>query len=710
MKRKLNWQKKAILVFAGTIILLSVILTIFAIREAQREKLIREREIEEDQQIAAELIIDQINSIITESEERMSRMMQRAGVKTQEGDLAEACSSIMDGEEMVNEIFLISQDDKVTFPYKKPLFYSPGEEKLPRTKSLKIEATGLFIRAEVSEFRTKNYSQAIKSYQELLSKTSDEISRAVLLNCIGRCCIKSGKSIQAIEAYQRILDECPDESSPDGIPLGIIARYQIGNICSNRDERTLGIRALLELYQNLLESKWFLNRNQFHFYKDRVKAMLETSMADMEEIENKKIILKKWEELKRLEEERLKRASTREHIKEKIIPILKAQKTLSNEASNKFRHIAQRINDEFYLISYTFINNLRAMGVKIDSEILIKKLLPLKLGRFSLRKDWRVHVSDEFGNVLAGQDIADLQNPIPQLTFSRGFKDNFPPWRINIYQMNPGHVEKHFSMRRNLYLLSVVIVISALLFGGYLAIRSTGKELKLAKLKSDFVSTVSHEFRTPLTSIRYLAELLQRGRVRDEERKKLYYRTISDESERLSWLIENILNFSKMEAGIKEYQFAMTDMDELAENVLSRFQKQASGKKFTMESDISHQMPIISVDKDAISRALLNLLDNALKYSGENPKVKIRAWSDKKSVYLEVQDNGRGINKEEQRKVFEKFYRTDDVHESKVKGSGIGLNLVAHIVKAHGGEIALESDVGKGTIVTINLPRTEKQG
>ena len=129
-----------------------------------------------------------------------------------------------------------------------------------------------------------------------------------------------------------------------------------------------------------------------------------------------------------------------------------------------------------------------------------------------------------------------------------------------------------------------------------------------------------------------------------------------------------------------------------------------------MESDISHQMPIISVDKDAISRALLNLLDNALKYSGENPKVKIRAWSDKKSVYLEVQDNGRGINKEEQRKVFEKFYRTDDVHESKVKGSGIGLNLVAHIVKAHGGEIALESDVGKGTIVTINLPCTEKQG
>jgi signal transduction histidine kinase len=153
----------------------------------------------------------------------------------------------------------------------------------------------------------------------------------------------------------------------------------------------------------------------------------------------------------------------------------------------------------------------------------------------------------------------------------------------------------------------------------------------------------------------------------------------------------------------------MTDMSELTGNVVSLFKKQASGKKFAMESEISHEMPKISVDKEAVSRALLNLLDNALKYSGENPKVIIRAWSDEKNVFLEVQDNGRGINKEEQRKVFEKFYRTDDVYESKVKGSGIGLNLVAHIVKGHGGEVALESDVGKGTKVTIKLPHTEKR-
>lgn len=688
---------------------MSVILTRFAIREAQREKLVREREIEENQQIAVEFIIDQVYSIITEFEERMSRLMQGASGEAQEGDFDGMCKSIMDGEEMVNEIFLLSQDDKVAFPCIKPLFYSPGEEKIPPMKSLKIETDVLYIKAEMSEFRMKNYSQAIESYQELLDKTVDKNSRAVLLNCIGRCCEKSGKSAHAIEAYKRILSDHPEGASPEGIPLGILALFQIGSICSNKEEKTLGIRTLLELYQDLLESKWSISRNQFHFYKDRVKVMLETSLAAVHETEDKQILWKKWEGLKQLEEVRLKRASAREIIKEKIIPTLNTQKTLSSAGSNKFNHYSQRIDGEVYLISYVSVNYHTVFGVRIDSEVLVKKFLPPKLDKLPLRTDWRVQISDEFGNVLAGQDIPDLQNSNPKLSFSRSFIDNFPPWRIHIYQLNPGYVEKHFNMRRNLYLLSVVVVISALLFGGYLVIRSTGKELKLAELKSDFVSTVSHEFRTPLTSIRYLAELLQRGRVRDEKRKKLYYETISVESERLSWLIENILNFSKMEAGIKEYQFTMTDMGELTRNVISRFKKQASGKKFAMESEISQEMPVISVDKEALSRALLNLLDNALKYSGEDPKVIIRAWSDEKNVFLEVQDNGRGINREEQRKVFEKFYRTADVHESKIKGSGIGLNLVTHIVKAHGGEVALESDVGKGTKVTIKLPRIEKR-
>jgi signal transduction histidine kinase len=230
----------------------------------------------------------------------------------------------------------------------------------------------------------------------------------------------------------------------------------------------------------------------------------------------------------------------------------------------------------------------------------------------------------------------------------------------------------------------------------------------LAKLKSEFVSTVSHEFRTPLTSIRYLAELLQRGRVKEESKKQQYYESITHESERLSRLIENILDFSKIEAGMKEYEFAEIDVAELCRDVVSRFQEQVAPQEFTIESEISDELPQTFADREALSRALFNLLDNAVKYSGESRKAKFRAWSNQNVIFFEVEDNGIGISKDDQVKVFEKFYRSGDIHNSSIKGSGIGLTIVFHIAKAHGGEVLLKSELGKGTMVTIQLPIDQK--
>jgi signal transduction histidine kinase len=258
--------------------------------------------------------------------------------------------------------------------------------------------------------------------------------------------------------------------------------------------------------------------------------------------------------------------------------------------------------------------------------------------------------------------------------------------------------------------LSVVVVIVALLFGGILAIRSTAKELRLAKLKSDFVSTVSHEFRTPLTSIRYLAELLQRGRVKEESKKQQYYESITHESERLSRLIENILDFSKIEAGMKEYEFGETDPAELCREVVQRFQEQVAPQGFTIETEIEKRLPKIQADKEALGRALFNLLDNAAKYSGENRKIRFHAYSDKNHLYMKVEDQGIGIQKDDLDKVFEKFYRSSGAQSSNIKGSGIGLTLVSHIARSHGGEVVMGSEPGKGTRVTILLPLDRDDG
>ena len=709
MKIRLNWQKRAIIIFAATIFLLSVILTIFAIREAEREKLVREREIEEEQKRSAELIIDQVKTIISDAEGRIIRQISGSQVQSHGTELTEFCKRIAEGEEIIDEIFLIREKGEVIFPFFKPLFFIAEERQNIREGFTRVEANPLFKKAEESEFKTKNYPLAIRSYQKLMDKASDNGSRAVLLNHIGRSYTKSGKHLKAIEAYQKILKEYPNEISYDGIPLGIIALYQIGTIYLNIDRKINGDEAFIELYKNLLESRWPLTKSQFHFYRNKVKDILKTSMAEITEQEDEKNLMKKWEELQIREEEQLGRMNHIENLIQKVFPFIETKRSADGAVPGNFYHISETIGKEIYLISYTLLAKNSIFGIRIDSEVLAERLLPLILGKLPLREDWLVQIIDEFGNVLAGQDMTHLKDQVHPLSYSEGFEDKFFPWKVNIYQTDPGSAERQFNLRRTIYILTVAVVIVAILFGGFLAIRSIAKELQIAKLKSEFVSTVSHEFRTPLTSIRYLAELLQRGRVQEDNKKQQYYETITSESERLSRLIENILDFSKIEAGMKEYKFEETDMAKLAEDVAARFGEQVAGEKFVIEQEISNQMPKVFVDKEAVSRALFNLLDNAFKYSEGSLKVYLRVWSDEENIFLEVKDEGIGISKKDQAKIFEKFYRSGDVHHTSVKGSGIGLTLVAHIIKAHEGDVLLESELGKGTKVTIRLPVKRKK-
>ena len=713
MKITLNWQRRAIIIFAAIIFLFSVILTIFAIREAEREKLIKEREIEDEQRRSAELIIDQVKTIISEAEGRIDRLVRISQIQSYEKELAEVCRRIVEGEEIVSEIFLIKEKGEVIFPLFKQLFFITQGAEDRRERVSEIETNLLFKRAETSEFKTKNYPLAIKSYQNLIETTSNKAFRALLMNHIGRCYTKSKKHLKAIETYQKILNESPGEVSSDGIPLGIIAQYQIGSLYREIGKEIKAGEAFFELYNGLLESRWPLTKTQFHFYRNKVRDMLKTSTADIKEMRNGKNLMEKWDELEQIEKEKLRRMESMENLMLKVIPLIKTKKTVSTPASGRFHHLSETIGKELYLVSYIPVNDKTIFGFRIDSEVLAKKLLPPILEKLPLRKNWHVQIKDEFGSTVAGEDITHLKDPIPQLTFSKDFEENFPSWKVNIFQSDFGLAQRQFILRRNIYILSVAVVMLAILFGGFLAIRSTAKELKLAKLKSDFVSTVSHEFRTPLHSIRYLAELLQRGRVHKEDKKQLYYETITNESRRLSRLIENILDFSKIEAGMKEYQFEETDIAELTKDVASHFQEQVDRKEFLITSEISNQMPKVLADREAISRVLFNLLDNALKYSGKIRGVFLRAWADGESVFFEVQDEGMGISKQDQKKIFEKFYRTDDARESDIKGSGIGLTLVAHIIKAHGGEVLLESDVGKGTKVTVRLPvkrKSDKKG
>jgi len=257
--------------------------------------------------------------------------------------------------------------------------------------------------------------------------------------------------------------------------------------------------------------------------------------------------------------------------------------------------------------------------------------------------------------------------------------------------------------------LLTLAALSLVLAGGIaLTYRNVTKEMALARLKSDFVSNVSHELRTPLSLIRLYAETLELGRLTSPEKYQEYYSIIRKESERLTALINNILDFSRIEAGRKEYDFRETDLGELVHNTLDSYRYQIEQNGFHFEEKID-DVPSLRVDREAMARSLLNLVNNALKYSQDRKYIGVNLYRDNGSVKLEVVDQGIGIPHPEQQKIFEKFYRVGDPLVHNTKGSGLGLSLVRHIVQAHGGDVSVDSTPGQGSKFTIALPLDPNQ-
>jgi signal transduction histidine kinase len=253
--------------------------------------------------------------------------------------------------------------------------------------------------------------------------------------------------------------------------------------------------------------------------------------------------------------------------------------------------------------------------------------------------------------------------------------------------------------------LALIGFIDLMLGAGlFLVYSNVRREMHLSRLKNDFVANVSHELKTPLALIRLFAETLELGRVPGEEKARQYYQVINKESQRLTQLINNILDFSRIEAGRKEYRFAPTDISRIVQDVVDAYRFQIEQQGFTLEVKLAEDVPEVPADKEALAQAVLNLVNNAIKYSRDDKYLGLEVRRQDGRVLLSISDRGIGIAKGEQRKIFDKFYRAEDslVHET--KGSGLGLALVHHIMEAHGGEVEVDSTPGRGSRFTLALP------
>lgn len=255
---------------------------------------------------------------------------------------------------------------------------------------------------------------------------------------------------------------------------------------------------------------------------------------------------------------------------------------------------------------------------------------------------------------------------------------------------------------RNLLLIGLLDLV--LIVGSWFVYRTVRREVELAQLKSDFVSNVSHELKTPLSLIWMFGETLQMKRVPSEEKKQEYYDTIVQETERLTRLVNNILNFSRMEAGKKEYHLVEANLNTIVENVLKSYESHLAHQGFAVTMKLDKSLPPVTADTESLSEGLLNIIDNAVKYSDKEKSIAISTGTAEGMAYVDVKDQGIGIDPQNQRRIFEKFYRVSSGLVHNTKGSGLGLSLVKHIMDGHRGTVTVKSELGKGSTFRLSFP------
>ena len=255
-----------------------------------------------------------------------------------------------------------------------------------------------------------------------------------------------------------------------------------------------------------------------------------------------------------------------------------------------------------------------------------------------------------------------------------------------------------------LYWLILIFVVGFMAFGGYLLWRDVSRELAIADMRSHFAASVSHELKTPLTSIRMFAEALTMGVKEDPEAQKVYLRTIVSESERLSRLLNNVLDFSKIDQGTRTYRFESTSLEEVIQAAEKAMAFPMDQKGFDLQVDVEKGIPEVQADRDALEQAVLNLLHNDMKYSGESREIQLKLHRNGNLAQIDVIDHGIGILEENKDRIFGKFFRVSEIENQKIPGTGLGLTIVSHIAESHGGSVEAKSQPGEGSTFSLILP------
>lgn len=682
-----------------------LVLGYLAFRGIQNDQALLEKERLNEHRKILELVTKSVEENILKAEQTFLYIITEHQ-EIDQPDLIRSMDSLKNLNPLVEEVFFSNNSGEIHLPIAKLLFLPSGSTQSSSASS-RIPASVRKVRpGQQLEFQQKNYLKALASYQKEFERVSDPQMKGELLSAIARVQKKSTLFRDAEKTYEVVARDYSHIQTAAGVPLGLAARLELCSLSIVMDDTVTAIKKFLNLYKDLLDREWTLDKAQYDFFSQHIKETIDDIFsqvplaAPLQSYQNAFTLLRAEENNQRKITQRLLT------FQENAAADLKAKVPLNpEELLSSARRFTLESGEQTYLVSllnqYTgngsHVNEIR--GLLLNADYLRDNLLRqvLQSNIYSGKTGWIVKGRDD-KTILKSE-----KSPSGSITARTNFEGGFPPWFVELYQQDPDLFETFFS-RRGIYFYMFFLLAGILIFGLTLTIRTVAHELELSKMKSDFVSTISHEFKSPLSSIRQLAEMLQSGRVPSEERRQQYYNVLVEQSERLSLLIDNILDFAKIEEGRKEFNFEIVDIGPLLLEIVSTIQDSIRHKDFVINVEIEKNLPSINVDISAITQTVTNLIDNAIKYSGEAKNILVRAFAENQYLIITVKDFGIGIRKEEIDKVFERFYRGGDALTRTVKGSGLGLTLVKQIVEVHHGNVNVESEPGQGSTFSIRLP------
>lgn len=312
-------------------------------------------------------------------------------------------------------------------------------------------------------------------------------------------------------------------------------------------------------------------------------------------------------------------------------------------------------------------------------------------------------VRDQHGGIQYGGDVGRPG----KFLFEKSFPTTLYLWRLQMAPPDAARMISEERVRRRSEFMLITMMLATILAGIGFLFYATWKESRANQLKSDFISNVSHELKTPLSLIRMFGELLAMGKLKTPEKGQEYADIITREAERLSRLIDNVLDFARMERGPVAYEFQPGRLDEVVERSLDVYRHRLEREGFKLVTKIDADLPETLIDENAMTLLLLNLLENAVKYG--RGEVAVYLTRQGNQLRLVVGDQGPGIPYEEHKRIFDRFYRTRQARGTNVRGSGIGLSLVKHIAEAHGGTVTVDSEPGKGAAFIVDIPLVERR-